>query len=194
MSNPISRQPLPDHAKKVFSGVIFDVYQWEQPQYDGSIKTFEKLVRPDTVLVLPITTDGQCLFIEEEQPGKVVALSLIGGRIDEGEDPLAAAKREMHEETGYEADDWELIDAVQPVSKIEWSIFTYIARGCRNVAEQHLDSGEKITLKSVSFDEAIAIMSGEKFSDKDISLARMALEASLNAEKKAALQTLLFGS
>ena len=46
---------MPEHAKKVFSGVMFDVYQWEQEMYDGSTATFEKLTRPDTAQVIPVT-------------------------------------------------------------------------------------------------------------------------------------------
>lgn len=34
---------LPPQAKKVFTGQIFDVYQWEQEMYDGSFETFEML-------------------------------------------------------------------------------------------------------------------------------------------------------
>lgn len=43
IERPVSRQPIPDHAKCVFKGVIFDVYQWEQKLYNGTTTTFEKL-------------------------------------------------------------------------------------------------------------------------------------------------------
>ncbi|MEI7603954.1 MAG: hypothetical protein WCJ19_02970 [bacterium] len=50
---PIS-QPIPEDAVKVFSGVIFDVYQWQQLQFDGTYATFEKIKRNDVALVIPI--------------------------------------------------------------------------------------------------------------------------------------------
>lgn len=39
-----------------------------------------------------------------------------------------AAKRELLEETGYEASEWFLYDAVQPASKIEWAVYTLKAK------------------------------------------------------------------
>lgn len=100
---PISRQPLPDTAQKVFSGKVFDVYQWEVDGYDGSKKVFEKVKRADTVLVLGVTEDKQIITTLQEQPGKQPFTGIAGGRVDEGEDVLVAAKRELLEETGYEA-------------------------------------------------------------------------------------------
>lgn len=45
---------IPSHATKVFSGVIFDVYQWEQELFNGNIATFEALRRPSTVIIIPV--------------------------------------------------------------------------------------------------------------------------------------------
>ena len=55
-------QKFPPQAKRVFKGMIFDVYQWEQEMYDGSTHTFEKIIRPDTVLVIPVTEDGKIII------------------------------------------------------------------------------------------------------------------------------------
>jgi ADP-ribose diphosphatase len=193
MSKPISQQPLPEDAKKVFDGIIFDVYQWEQPQFDGTVKTFEKLKREDTALIIPILKDSTILLLEQEQPGKPPFVGFAGGRIDEGEDPLEGAKRELREETGYEATDWELIDAVQPVSKIEWSVYTYVARGCRPTSKQSLDSGEKVEFRPISFDELIEIMARDDFHDKEGMLGRLALRALYDRSQKEEFRRLLYG-
>src|SRR5688572_20587166 len=97
IEKPKSKQPIPDNAKKVFEGVIFDVYQWEQEMYDGTKAVFEKLRRPDTVSIIPVTESGQIIFSYQEQPGTAGAYSTLGGRVDEGEDVLDAAKRELLE-------------------------------------------------------------------------------------------------
>lgn len=47
IERPKSKQPIPENAKLVFKGKIFDTYQWEQEMYDGSRVTFEKIKRPD---------------------------------------------------------------------------------------------------------------------------------------------------
>ena len=98
---PPAKRPLPKHAKKVFTGEIFDVYQWEQEMYDGSTVIFEKIKRADTVSVIPITTEQKILISHEEQPGLKPFYGVFGGRIEPEENPLSAAKRELLEETGY---------------------------------------------------------------------------------------------
>ena len=131
ITRPISKQPMPENAKLVFKGVVFDTYQWEIDGYDGSKKTFEKLKRPDTAMVVPVTEDGKIILGIQEQPNKPLFTGLIGGRFDEGEEPLEVAERELLEETGYKAKEWLLLDAVQPVSKIDWAVYTFIAKGVR---------------------------------------------------------------
>ena len=98
INRPKSKQPIPDNAKKVFGGVLFDVYQWEQELFDGTKTLFEKLKRPDTVVVFPVLDDGKIILTEQEQPGKEPFIGATGGRVDEGEDILEAGKRELPEE------------------------------------------------------------------------------------------------
>ena len=87
--------------KEFLKALFFDVYQWEQELYNGSKAVFEKLKDLDTV-VFTYTPDGKILLNEQEQPGKESFIGTAGGRIDEGEEVLEAAKRELLEETGYE--------------------------------------------------------------------------------------------
>jgi ADP-ribose pyrophosphatase len=181
VAKPISKQPIPPHATRVFKGVIFDVYQWEQEGYDGRVKIFEKLKRKDTALVIPITEGGKIVLAKQEQPGKAPFIGSIGGQIEEGEETLAAAKREMLEEAGYEATEWSLFSAVQPTSKLEWAVYTFIAKGCRKVAEQHLDGGEKIELLLLSFEEFVALVLDSEFSDPELRIRF--LEAKLDPAK-----------
>ena len=185
---PTSKQPIPDHAKKVFEGVIFDVYQWEQELFNGSKTLFEKLKRPDTVVVFPVLDDGKILLTEQEQPGKKSFIGATGGRVDQGEDILTAAKRELLEESGYEAAEFILWDSQHPTSKIDWVVYTFIAKGLKKVADMNLDGGEKITLKPVTFDEFIDMAINKNFAEKEI-LAKL-FEAQLFPEKKEELRAL----
>lgn len=185
---PKSEQPIPDHAKKVFTGVLFDVYQWEQKLFDGTTATFEKLKRPDTVVVFPVLPDGRIILTEQEQPGKAAFIGATGGRVDPGEDILSAAKREMLEESGYEAERLILWDAQHPTSKIDWIVYTFIAKGLKQVADLHLDAGEKIKLKIVTFDEFVDLASNVNFAEKEV--VNKLFEAKLDHEKYDALKEL----
>ncbi len=182
---------MPDDATKVFSGVLFDVYQWEVMGYDGKPKTFEKVKRSDTAMIIAVTEEGQIIVALQEQPNKAPFMGLVGGRLDEGEEPLEAAKRELLEETGYEAAEWQLFDAVQPVGKIDWAIYTFIARGCKKVAEQNLDGAEKIDLKLVDFDEFVQIVMQPNFGDLELRIKL--LEAQGDPQKMAGIKDLIVG-
>ncbi len=176
---------IPKEAKLVFKGQIFDVYQWKQKMFDGSYETFECLKRPDTANVIAVQND-KILVCEQEQPRTQPFYSLFGGRFDEGEEPIEAAKRELLEESGLESNDWELLSVYEPVLKIDWKFYIFIARNCKNASKLNLDSGEKIKVKTVDFDEFLKIVDSEKFRNKDFAneLFRMKFENKLEDFKK----------
>lgn len=188
IKRPEPRQRVPADAKKVFSGILFDVYQWEQEMFDGTKATFEILKRPDTVVVFPILPDGKILLIDEQQPGKTALVGAPGGRIEEGEDVLTAASRELLEETGYEAEKFVLWEAQQPVAKIDWAVYFLIAKGLKKIAEPNLDRGEKIKIKIVSFEEFIDSANDKRFGERTI--VSEILQARLDSPKMAELKKL----
>lgn len=150
---PENANLIPENAKLVFKGILFDTYQWQQKMFDGSFQTFEMLRRPDTALVIAVDND-QIVLLNEEQPGGIVQNGrLPGGRIESGENPLEAAKREIVEELGEEYEKWALLEVKQPAIKIEW--FTYVYVAVNKIAEQPTahEAGEKIEIKRVSFEE-----------------------------------------
>lgn len=153
---------IPEDAKKVFSGVIYDVYQWKQEMYDGSTETFEMLDRPDTVEMIAGTRDGKVLLLEQEQPHiPEPFLSLPGGRVDPGEVPRVAMKRELLEETGYKAEVIEEYQEWNPSSTINRTVHVFIGKNCEKVKEQNLDAGERINIHALSLREFLKKMTGE---------------------------------
>lgn len=182
IKRPKSKQPIPDHAKKVFKGALFDVYQWEQELFDGTTTIFEKLKRPDTVVIFPVLPNGNIVLTKQEQPGKESFVGATGGRVDEEEDVLSAAKRELLEESGYEAEEFILWDAQHPTGKVDWAVYTFIAKGLKKVSDIHPDAGEKIELFNVTLDELIDISLDTKFQEKEIIFKF--LEAKFDPKKK----------
>lgn len=190
IQKPKSNQPIPENAKCVFKGVMFDTYQWEQEMYDGTKAVFEKIKRPDTVVVFPVLPDGRIILTEQEQPGKEPFIGATGGRVDEGEDILTAAKRELLEESGYEAEEFILWDAQHPVSKIDWVVYTFIAKGLKKVSDMNLDAGEKIKLLPLSLEELIRVATDENtyFAEKEVVVK--ILEAKIDSKKMEELKEL----
>lgn len=170
---PEPNQPRPSDAKEVFKGEIFSVYQWPQKLFDGTEATWEVVKRSDTVVVIPITSDGKIIILEQEQPGRPPYLSFPGGRVEEGENVAETAKRELQEETGYEPAELSLIKAYQPLTKIDWAIYSFIAKGCVKKHSQNLDAGEKITIKEITADECVALVSAGKLRSDEISAVEL---------------------
>jgi len=182
---------IPAHAQKVFMGKIFEVYQWEQTLYDGSVAIFEKLKRKDSAGVIPVTASGKILLAYQEQPSLAPFWGLLGGVVDAGETPLQAAKRELLEEAGATATNWHEWFSSQPHSKIIWKTHTYIARNAQVTSQTALEPGEKIEVKEVTFEEFIAIVQQDDFRDSEVAYA--VLQALVNPEKLKKFKQLLFG-
>lgn len=187
IERPASKQIMPPAAKLVFKGEIFEVYQWETVGYDGQQRIFEKLKRPDTAMVIPITKAGKLVIAKQEQPDRAPFVGAICGRMDEGEEPLAAAQRELKEETGLASDNWQLWYAYQPVTKIDWAVYVFIAKNCQRVAEQELDGAEKIELMEVNFNQFIEMVSNHQL---DSELSVKVLQSRLDSSKMEELRKL----
>jgi 8-oxo-dGTP pyrophosphatase MutT (NUDIX family) len=175
---------FPSDARRVFKGKIYEVLQWEQKLYDGSTATFEEVSRPDTVEVIAVA-DGKIMVEEQEQPGmKDSFFSLPGGRADGGATPLDEIRREFLEETGYSSDDWELWQRVHPFLRHPYTIHYFIARGCTQTQTPHLDAGEKITLRFVTFEELLAFSDNPGFRSTDFvkQLLRLRLDEGMREE------------
>ena len=109
---------------------------------------FYVLEYPDWVNVIAITEDGK--FVMERQYrhglGKT-CFEIPAGVIEEGEDPLDAAKRELMEETGYGEGKWRKIMTVSGNSSTTDNLsHCYVAEGVRKISGQHLDSTEDLEI------------------------------------------------
>lgn len=134
---------IPEHAKKVFEGVIFDTYQWEQELFDGSVTTFETVHRQSIAVIIPLIGD-KILVLKEEQPGREPYLAVPAGFLESyDQTPLDGAQRELQEETGLTTPDWQLIDTYSLYPRMSVTDYVYVARDCKKTHQKMLDKGEK---------------------------------------------------
>ena len=181
-----SHRKIPESAKCVFKGVLFQVWQWEQKQFDDSFKTFEMVKREDCVTILGITKDKKIIVNLEEQPHRGSFISIPGGVANSDEELLDSAKRELLEETGYESENWEVwfVSDVLQSHKIEWWNHFYIARDCEKTSDVHFDPGEKIETKFFDFEEFLKITQDESFRNREISKIIKEILNSQNIEEE----------
>ena len=180
----------PPDAKKVFTGVLFDIYQWQQKMFDGSETTFEMLKRTPTIDIIALV-DDKIIILQQEQPARPPFVSLPGGKIDEGEIALETAKRELLEETGYTSDNITLLQEFSGGSKIYYHEHLFIAKDCKKLGDQQLDPGEKIEVGLYSFDDFLQFCRVDGFT-APLGFRFMMYEALVDADKKAELKNKIY--
>ncbi len=163
---PHNHHPLPDHAKKVFQGDRWSVYQWEQIQFDDSVKTYESVKRFDSIIVYPVINE-KVIILEEQQPHWLKPSdSIVAGGVNDDEDIFDAARRELEEETGMVFQDFYLVSSEQKSKDVQSNIYVFVAKNLIAKKDVKLDAGEKTTPREVSFEELIALTRQRKFFHK----------------------------
>ena len=117
----------------------------EDPR-DGSLHPRVYIDSTDWVNVIPVTLTGQVVLIRQFRFGVwSPTLEIPGGMVDAGEDPAAAAARELEEETGYRPAEVRALGWVHPNPALQGNrCFSYLALGCEQVHSGHQDVGEDI--------------------------------------------------
>ncbi len=120
---------------------------------------------PDYVNSLAVTRDGRFLIFRQGKYGlEDESLAPVGGYIEPGEDPLDAAKRELREETGYEAAEWLSLGSflVDPNRGVAMG-YLYLASGAVQVAEANADDLEEQHLLLMERAELAEALRGGQF-------------------------------
>jgi len=155
----LARRTILNHSKYL----TVESHTVELP--DGRvIEDWPWLITPDYVNVVAVTEEGLFpLFRQTKYAVEGISLAPVGGYLEPGEDPLAAARRELLEEMGYDAPDWTpLGQYAVDGNRGAGTAYLYLARGARQVAAPSSDDLEEQELLSLSRAEVeAALLAGE---------------------------------
>ncbi|MFB6091642.1 MAG: NUDIX hydrolase [Haloquadratum sp.] len=137
----------------------FDVRRDDVVLPDGTETDFHYVDEPHAVVVLPFTPDGDVVLIEEwRQAVDRTNRALPAGSAEAADGDLdAVARRELAEETGYEAGSLEYLFEIEPSNGLLNSVHHYyVARDCEPTAERDLDFNESIRVSVTDYDDLLA--------------------------------------
>ena len=150
---------LPLTSAKVYEGRLLHVHRDEVQLPDGKTSVREYIRHPGAVVVLPLTDSGELILERQHRyPLGRDFIEVPAGKIDPGEETLACAGRELLEETGYTARDWQYVTTVYPcIGYADERLVYYLAKGLEYRGHQR-DEDEFLEIFTVPFAEAMEMV------------------------------------
>ena len=149
--------------KDVFQGRIFSVHVDKVRLPNGETSTREVIEHGGGAAILALDERDNVLVVTQYRYtfGRPL-LELPAGKLDPGEDPAAAALRELKEETGATPDTFLPLGRILPSPGCySETLYLYLARGL-HFGEQHLDHNEFLRVDRIPFSELVhRCMTGE---------------------------------
>ena len=164
-------------SEDIFDGMLLHVRRDTVRLPNGKEGVREWIRHPGAAAVLPLLPDGNVILVRQyRHPIGKVTLEVPAGKLDaEGEDPLHCARRELSEETGYTAEQYDKLTTIATtVGFSNEYIHLYLARQLSS-GRQHTDEDEFVNVVQMPLKEALHLVNtGEIIDAKTIISLMMA--------------------
>lgn len=150
----------------IYKGKIVNLRVDDAELPDGTTALREVVEHPGGVCVAALTDTQELLFVKQfRYPYMETVLELPAGKLEYGEDPFAAGKRELLEETGAAAEHYRDLGKLYPTPGYCGEIIhMYLAENL-HFSEQHLDEDEFLEVRRIPLEEAFQMVMRNEIRD-----------------------------
>lgn len=168
-------------SQVMYNGGFIEVLKDAVLLPDGSTSTREYITHPGAVAMLALLDNGSLVMERQYRyPLHREFIELPAGKIDDGEDILVTAQRELLEETGYVASEWIHLTTAWPcIGYSDERMEYFLARGLKHVGSK-LDDGEFLEVFELSLGDAIEWIRLGKITDSKTIIGLFWLDKVLN--------------
>ncbi|MRX74318.1 NUDIX domain-containing protein [Bacillus lacus] len=173
-------------SEKLFSGKIIDLYVQEVELPNGKKSKREVVKHPGAVAVIARTSENKLLLVEQyRKPLERTLVEIPAGKLEEGEEPIVTAKRELEEETGYTTDKLSLlISFYTSPGFADELVHLYLAEDIQKMdVKAELDEDEFVNLMEVTLKEAEQLLHEQRIYDAKTAYAVAYLQLQEAAKK-----------
>lgn len=165
-------------GEKTFDGKLLKVHRDIVRMPDGREEVREVLRHPGAAVVVPHLGAGRYVLVRQFRYAiGTETVEFPAGRLDDGEDPLACARRELAEETGFRAQRWKLLFHLHPApGYTDELLYIYLADGL-TAGENHPDADELVLSEQATLDQLVIWFQEGKITDAKTAAAILFLKA-----------------
>lgn len=144
-------------SETVFSGKLLVVKKDIVAFPDGRKASREYIIHPGAAAIVPLLEGERLLLVRQYRyPIRTVTLEIPAGKIDGEESPLACARRELQEETGYIANAWSYLSLTHPTVGYSTEVIHLFLAEDLEAAEEQLLDDEWTEPVVMSLDQALS--------------------------------------
>lgn len=152
--------------KEIYKGRVIDVVCDDIILKDGRNSKREVIIHPGGVVILPVDENNMVYMVKQYRYAiQREIYELPAGRLEKNEDPFECAKRELEEECGLVADNWQNFGFIYSSPGIlSEKLYLYKASNLKHT-KQNLDDGEFLSVCKFEYDTIISMIKNNQIQD-----------------------------
>lgn len=153
-------------SEDIYDGIFLKMKRDKIALPNGENAIREYLTHPGAVAVVAILDDGRVLLERQYRyPIAKACIEIPAGKLENGEDHLLCAKRELEEETGYKAKKWSYIRRIHPVISYSTELIDIYLAEDLAPGKSHLDDEEFLDVFAAPLEQLIGWVEDGEITD-----------------------------